>query len=57
VYISLKDFDRAVEDCDRAMAINPKWAKAFLRKAVALSQKLLNLENIVLVKQTVEAGK
>jgi len=38
VYISLRDFERAVEDCDRAIEINPKWAKAYLRKAVAHSQ-------------------
>lgn len=56
VYISLRDFERAVEDCDRAIAINPKWVKAYLRKAIAHSQQFLSIENILLIKETVETG-
>ena len=36
--------------------MNPKCTKAYLRKAVAHSQQFLSLENISLIKTTVESG-
>ena len=56
VYIHLRDFERAVEDCDRAITLNPNWTKAYLRKAVAHSQQYLSIENILQIKNTVESG-
>ncbi len=56
MYIHLRDYERAVEDCDRAIALNPKWTKAYLRKAVAHSHQFLSLENILQIKATVESG-
>lgn len=38
VYIDLKQFSKAVEDCDRAIALNPKFVKALYRKSIALSE-------------------
>ena len=36
--------------------MNPKWTKAYLRKAVAHSHQFLSLENILQIKTTVESG-
>ena len=38
VNITLRQFAQAVEDCDRAIKINPDWTKAYFRKAMALSE-------------------
>ena len=36
VYIALEQFSRAIEDAESAINVNPKFTKAYLRKAVAL---------------------
>ena len=33
--LKLKNFSRVVEDCDRALALNPKYVKAFHRRGKA----------------------
>jgi hypothetical protein len=38
VYITLRQFEAAVQDCDKALVINPDWTKAYFRKAIALSE-------------------
>lgn len=38
VYIDLKEFSKAVEDCDKAIALNPKFVKALYRKSIALGE-------------------
>lgn len=35
VYIDLKRFEEAIEDCDKAIAANKVWLKAYIRKAIA----------------------
>jgi len=35
VYIDLKRFEEAIEDCDKAIAVNKVWLKAYIRKAIA----------------------
>jgi tetratricopeptide (TPR) repeat protein len=38
VYITLRQFEAAVQDCNKALEINPDWTKAYFRKAMALSE-------------------
>jgi len=38
VYITLHEYNKAIEDCDNAIKLNPTLAKAHMRKAVALMQ-------------------
>jgi hypothetical protein len=45
VYISLEDPEKALEDCDRALQINNKWTKAYLRKAMALTFEPMDKNN------------
>lgn len=34
--MAYKDYNKCIEDCDKALAISPTYAKAFHRKAKAL---------------------
>lgn len=39
MYITQRQFELAVSDCDKAIECNPNWVKAYFRKAVALSEQ------------------
>ena len=54
MYIDLKEYTRAVEDCENAIKCNPKWTKAYLRKAIACSNMTNEEQNADL---TIEALK
>ena len=34
-YLSLKKFDKTIDDCNKALALDPNFAKAFRRRALA----------------------
>ena len=38
VFITIKEYASAVQDCDKAIAINHEWTKAYTRKAMALAE-------------------
>jgi len=39
VYLSMKQFDLCIKDCDSAVWLSPKYEKAYLRKSKALIEK------------------
>ena len=45
VYIYLENPVKAIEDCDKALQINNKWTKAYLRKAIALTFEPMDEKN------------
>lgn len=38
MFIDLKQYSKAVEDCDSALKLNPNFIKALYRKSTALSE-------------------
>ena len=50
----MEKFDESIQDCDRAIEINSKFAKAYFRKAQALREKLDNLAAIEALKTALE---
>ncbi len=54
VKIQLDQLKEAVEDCDKALAINNKFVKAYLRKAQAFREQLENLAAIEEIKKALE---
>ena len=54
MYHHLELFDKSVEDCDRAIELNPKMVKAYYRKAQSLAEKLQIEPAIAIIKQALE---
>ncbi len=41
--IALEKFQDSINDCEKALEVNPKFVKAYFRKAQALRENLDNL--------------
>lgn len=54
VNIALEKFDESIKDCEKALEVNPKFVKAYFRKAQALREKLDNLGAMEALKQAME---
>ncbi|XP_078379165.1 tetratricopeptide repeat protein 12-like [Oculina patagonica] len=55
-YIKLDDFESAIQDCDLALKIDPKWAKAFVHKARALQAQGKFDEAVSVLKSAIEVA-
>jgi len=60
VYIDLKRFEEAIEDCDKAIAVNKDWLKAYVRKAIAHREQFTDpkaiIKSIEVFKQCMEVA-
>ena len=54
VYITIENFEKCIEDCDRAIEINKAFVKAYYRKAQAYREKLDNMTAMEVLKQALE---
>ena len=56
VYFEIEDYNKSIDDCDRALELNPQMVKAMFRKAKCLCEKLQMEEAIKQLKaaQTIE---
>lgn len=56
-YLALKNYARTIEDCDRAISIDPNFAKAHRRRALALMNQLKFEESLNSFKKAVALDK
>lgn len=56
-HLSLKNFQKTIEDCDRAISIDPNFAKAHRRRALALMNLLKFEESLNSFKKAVTLDK
>ena len=45
-----------MEDCDKALQINNKWTKAYLRKAIAITFEPIDEKNFNEISEVIQKG-
>ncbi len=54
MYLETEAFDKCIDDCDRCLECDPKFLKAYFRKAQALREKLMDEAALEVLKKALE---